>query len=374
MKRWEISMVQAAMLIAGVVSLSGHALAVSHFMRAGGRDAWMSGIFALPAAFLVVWSFYRLRMVYPNDTVVQYLPKLMGKVGYVVAAVYPLYYFTVVVFTLRMTTDWMVDSILPETPSWVMAVLYMAAVLYSAGGGLDVLARINQFLLPLLMFFGALVSVSTLPAKDYSLLTPFFEKGIGPVLATTFLGMGYFGEISVINMYNAYIRKEDRKHMLKAYSVSLIFIVMTLTGPLAGSVATLGYRVAQNMPYPTFQHWLMVSYARFFERTDLLAVHQWLAGAYVRSGLYLLMAVHGLLQLTKLEKRVPLNWALAGFALLTVVASEAFPNKPIFDQFVIDIYLPAGAYIGVVLPVVLLITAWARGLTKKRQGAKSYGG
>lgn len=367
-------MVQAAMLIAGVVSLSGHALAVSHFMRAGGRDAWMSGIFALPAAFLVVWSFYRLRMVYPNDTVVQYLPKLMGKVGYVVAAVYPLYYFTVVVFTLRMTTDWMVDSILPETPSWVMAVLYMAAVLYSAGGGLDVLARINQFLLPLLMFFGALVSVSTLPAKDYSLLTPFFEKGIGPVLATTFLGMGYFGEISVINMYNAYIRKEDRKHMLKAYSVSLIFIVMTLTGPLAGSVATLGYRVAQNMPYPTFQHWLMVSYARFFERTDLLAVHQWLAGAYVRSGLYLLMAVHGLLQLTKLEKRVPLNWALAGFALLTVVASEAFPNKPIFDQFVIDIYLPAGAYIGVVLPVVLLITAWARGLTKKRQGAKSYGG
>lgn len=375
MKRWEISAVQSAMLISGVVALTGHALAVTQFMRAGGRDAWMSGIVAFPAVVLAHWCWYKLRRRFPGDTLVQYLPKVLGIAGYPVAVAYIIYLFTIVVFTLRMTTDWMVDSILQETPTWVMGGLYMAAVTYSALGGLDVLARTNQFLLPLLTGLGIFVSVGTIQAKDYGLLTPFFENGLQPVLAATFLGIGALGgETSVVSMYDAYVLKSEQKKLFKVYLLAIVYIIITLTGPLAGSAATLGYRVAQNMPYPTFQHWLMMGFARFFERTDLLAVHQWLAGAYVRCGLYLLMAVHGCRQLTPI-KRVSWTWLLPGAALLTVIVSEsAFPNKPVFDQFILDIYLPTGLYFGIVMPPLLLLVAWVRKLGKPSQGVQTYGG
>lgn len=377
MKRWEISGLQAGWLTAGAVALTGHALAVSHFMKAGGRDAWISGIITIPLAFLAVWSLNRLRSIFPQDTIVQYLPKVLGFAGYPVAALYTLYYFTTVFFTIRMTTDWMVDSILPETPSWVISTLYMAAISYAAVSGLDVIARINQFTLPLLTCLGMLVSISTMQAKDYRLLFPLFEKGLVPVLGSGLLSLGYYGETSILAMFDAYVRQQDRKRLFKAHAWALLFILTTFTGPLAGSIATLGYRLAINMPYPTFQHWLMVSYARFFERTDLLAVHQWLAGAYVRTALYLLMAVQGSYQLTgtgALQKRLPFRWFIPGAAAVLVALSEwAVPSQPAFDQFVLQIYLPTGAGLGIFLPPLLLGIAWARGLTRTKQGAQTHG-
>ncbi|HWH71281.1 MAG TPA: endospore germination permease [Candidatus Sulfotelmatobacter sp.] len=373
MKRWEISALQQGMLIAAVCAVSGHALAVTHFLRVGGRDAWWVGIFAWPVAAVSIACWYGLRKIFPYDTLVQYLPKVLGYAGYPLAAFYSLYFFTVVVFTLRSTTDWMVDSILTETPSWVMGTLYMAAVVYAAMGGLDVLARVSQFTLPLLAANGMFVAVSTGPAKDYRLLTPFFENGLPPLLAVTVLGLGYYGESCVMAMTGAYVRKDERTKVLKANLLALLFMVTTFSGPLAGSVATLGYRVAQNMAYPTFQHWLMVSFPRFFERTDLLAVHQWLAGGYTRCGLYLLMAVHGCRQLApKIRIKERTLVAIAG--LLAVLASEyAFPHKPAFDAFVIDLYLPVGAYLGILFPVLLYVVARARGLHKQAQGAPSHG-
>ncbi|HYG59606.1 MAG TPA: endospore germination permease [Symbiobacteriaceae bacterium] len=372
MRRWEISAVQAAMLMAGVVALTGHALAVSFFIQYGGRDAWMSGIFALPVSALTIYSLVKLGRMFPGKTIIQYLPKVLGYAGHLVAALFVFYYFMVVVFTIRMTMDWMVDTILPETPTWVMGLLYMAAVAYLALGGLDVVARANQFLLPLLSVLGLTVSFGTLQAKDYRLLTPMFEDGLGPVLLASFLGMGVFGEMSVIGMLNAYVAKKDEKKMLKAHLVGLVYEVITLTGPIAGSIATLGYRVALDMPYPTFQHWLMVTLAKFFERTDLLAVHQWLAGAYVRCGLFLLMAVTGLEQLRNSKKETPSPWRIVVAALaITLFAERAFPNKLLFDKFVVEIYLPYSAFLGTFLPPVLLLIAWIRKLGKSGQAGRA---
>lgn len=372
MKTWQISSLQSGMLVAGVVALTGHALAVTYFLSAGGRDAWMAGLLAFPVAALSVWSMVRLSQRFPGQTVVEYLPSVLGLPGRLLSFAYILYYLTVVIFTLRTTMDWLVDTVLPETPSWVMGAIFMATVLYAALGGLDVIARINQFTLPLLTVLGFFVAFATMPEKDYSLLTPFFEHGLQPVFQTSLLGLGYYGEICVLMMHAAFVVPKDRKRLPIASLLALVFIVTTLTGPLAGSVATIGHKVAEMMPYPTFQHWLMVSFARFFERTDLLAVHQWLAGAYVRCGLYLLMAATGTSQLV--GKRPMLGGITAALALIAVVASELlFPNKPFFDAFVVDIYLPAGMIVGMLLPPVLLGIAALRGLQPPSRGVSGHG-
>lgn len=373
MKKWQISSLQAGMLVAGVVALTGHALAVTHFMRAGGRDAWLAGILAFPIAVFAIWCMVKLSERFPGKTVVEYLPAILGYPGYLLSTLYILYYMTVVIFTLRTTMDWLVDTILMETPSWVMGMVYMGTVAYAALGGLDIVARINQFTLPLLTVLGFLVSFATMPEKDYTLLTPMFEHGWGPVMLVTILGLGYYGETSILMMHSAYVVKDERKKLLKAYLLALVFVVTTLTGPLAGSVATLGHRVAEIMPYPTFQHWMMVSFARFFERTDLLAVHQWLAGAFVRCALYVLMAAAGSSQITK--QKLNLRWTTAALAFIAVIASEMiFPTKPFFDQFVIRIYLPAGVVMGILLPPLLLGIAALRGLNPgAAKGASTHG-
>jgi len=374
LKRWEISALQAGMLIASTAAMSGHALAVPQFLLAGGRDTWMAGLFALPFGILAAWALARLRQMFPNDTLVQYLPKVLGHAGHVVAAIYVLYFFVVVVFTLRITTDWLVESILTETPSWILGALYMAAVTYTALGGLDVVARTNQFTLPLLIVFGMLVSLSTMQAKDYRLLMPFFERGYRQVAAASFLCLGYYGEISVTGMYGAYVRQNEGKQLFKVYLAALFFAAMVFSGPLAGALATLGYRVAQNMPYPTYQHWLMVSYARFFERTDLLAVHQWLVGAYVRCGLYLLLTARGVCQVARV-KRVPEKWVLVALAAAAILVSQlAWESKMAFDEFILNIYLPWGAYVGTLLPPVIWLIALARGFGKASRGSQTYGG
>lgn len=358
------------MLVAGAVSLTGHALAVSHIVRAGGRDAWLTGPLAFPLALTSIWSLVRLSRIFPGMTVAQYAPKVIGPPGYLLSIAYLTYYLAAVIFTLRLTTDWLVDTILPATPPWVMGTVYMTLVLYCALGGLDVLARTNQFTLPLLTALGLLVSFGSMHAKDYGVLAPFLENGSGPVVSATVLSLGYFGEASILAMFNAYVTPKDRPRTLKAYTLALLFLLFTLTGPIAGSIATLGYRAVQSMPYPTFQHWLMVTLARFFERSDLLAVHQWLAGAFVRCGLFLLMSVHGIRQLT--GSKLDLRWGLV-VASAGVVAGSAllFASKPVVDQFVQSVYLPTSAVLGILVPPLLLGVAWLRGLARTAPGVKS---
>lgn len=371
MPKWEISSMQAGWLAAGVVAITGHALAVSQFLSVGGRDSWLIGALALPVAFVGIWSLARLGRRFPGQTLVQYTPKILGYFGYVVAAVFLVYFFLTIVFTLRMTTDWLADSILPDTPAWLMGALYMGAVLYPALLGLDVLARANQYALPVLTFLGMLIAAGTYPAKDYHLLLPLFEHGFGPVTAATFLGIGYIGEMSILGMFGAYVRPQDRGKVQWAYILALVYVIIALTGPLAGSIATLGYRVAQNMAYPTFQHWLTLRLARFFERSDLLAVHQWLVGAYVRCGVYLLMVSKGSLQLV--GSKAKFTWVTVVTTVLATAASQLlFPTRAIFDTFIRSIYLPAGAVLGVGIPPLLLAVAWIRGLAKG-SGSRSHG-
>ncbi|MFZ5828309.1 MAG: GerAB/ArcD/ProY family transporter [Bacillota bacterium] len=369
---WQISALQAAMLVAGSVSLTGHALAVTFFLQAGGRDSWMSGLISLPIAAVAIWSMVKLSHLYPGKSLVEYLPSVLGFAGYPLAGLYLLYYLTTVIFTLRMTTDWLVDSVLMQTPSWVLGLTYMLSILYCAVQGLDVVARVNQFTLPLLSGLGVLVALGTAKAKDYSLLMPFFEFGLGPVLSATFLGLGYFGEMSILLMMGGYVNPKERPRLVRNSLIALLFVVITLTGPLAGSIATLGYRAAEQMPYPTFTHWMLVSLARFFERTDLLAVHQWLAGAYVRCALFLLLAVKGGTQLFRVKK--PSNISLLVVGLLAVAGAELlFPHKPYFDEFIRTVYLPAGAFLGILLPPVLLMVAVVRGASRPSQGVGGHG-
>lgn len=366
MKKWEISALQAGMLIPGTVSITGHALAASYFLETGGRDTWMAGLFALPPALISIWALNRLNRLFPGQTQTQYLPKVLGWPGYLLALLYLLYYLLVVVFTMRLTVDWLLETILPETPPLVMHLLYMIAVLYAARAGLDVLARINQFTLPVLTALGFLVSLGTAQAKDYTRLTPLFEYGLGPVLATTFLVLGHYGEGCILAMFSAYVNPKQRPALGRAHMLGLLYVALTMAGPLAGSVATLGYQVAENMPYPTFQHWLMINIARFFERTDLLAVHQWLAGIYVRVGVYLLLAVEGARQLTGIKLKR--QWLLAAAAAGVVVASFVlFPQKRAFDLFVRSLYLPIGVVMGILTPPLVYAVAYLRGLERRRR-------
>lgn len=363
MKRWEISSLQAGWLVAGVVAVTGHGLATTFFLQAGGRDTWLSGILAAPVVVVAVWAFASLSQLFPGKTIVEYLPQILGHAGYLVAALYPLFWLATVVFTLRMTSDWLTDTILPETPSWVLSTLYMLTVLFAARYGLDALARINQFLLPLLSLFGMFISTGTMQIKDYRLLLPLLQHGPGPALMATWLSLGYFGEMSVATGVGAAVRPRDRGRLLRAYLYAYLFLAITLTGPLAGGISVLGYRVAANMPYPSFQHWLMVSFAHFFERTDLLAVHQWLAGAYVRSAVFLLMAAECGTRLVR--SRRPPGWVMPGLGLLCVLLAElVFPAKPAFDWFVGHVYLPTSAVLGMIMPPLFLTAAYVRGLQR----------
>lgn len=363
-----ISAVQCGMLVAGTTSITNHALAVTYLLQAGGRDAWLSGLIAAPLAFLAMAALVGLSRSFPRLSIIEYLPRLLGGVlGRVVGLAYIIYFLLAAIFTLRRTTDWLVDSLLPETPPWLIASLYLLACLYLALGGIEPLARMNQFTLVSLTILGMFISTMTMPQKDYGLLRPIMEHGPLPALLAGLVALGILGELCVLSMFVHYAPPTSRT--LKATLVGVLYAVVTMTGPVSGSIAALGHRQSSNMPYPTFQQWLLISFARFFERTDLLAVHQWLVGAYVRLGLFLYAAGLGLGQLTGSKRWRPLA---AVSAVAVIISSLAlFRNTISFDAFIVFIYFPAGGLMGILLPLLLWSLAAVRGML--RRGNAPYG-
>ncbi len=367
----EISAFQAGMVVATITAISNHALSLTYLVRAGGRDAWMAGFVILPPMLLVIAAVVSLSNAFPGRSLVQYLPKVLGPgLGHVLAGAYIIYFLLSAIFGLRRTTDWMIDSVLTETPAVVIAALYLAACLYVALGGIEILARVNQLTLPTLTIVGMFVSVMTMPAKNYQLLLPMFEYGLGPVFTSSVVALCIFGEISVLAMFTQYVK--DRQRLFKAGAWGVVYAAWVMIGPTAGAIASLGYRQAANMPYPTYQQWLLVSFARFIERTDLLTVHQWLVGAYVRTGLLIWAAAQGTSQLLGIKR-----WRLfliGGGVLVLASSLVPFPDVTRFDVFVTRYYLPVSGFMGVLLPLLIWVVAAVRGQLSKGGSRRAKAG
>jgi len=223
-KDGKISGSQELLLMLNFLLASAFIIIPSAVVNGAKQDGWMAIILATVTGIGIAMLYTTLGLRFPRQTLVQYAQLILGKIpGKTVGLLFMWFALHLGALVLRNFGDFMVVTLMPETPRIVFHMLIMFVIALALYGGLEVLCRFNQVLTPIVVISIIFIIILTFTIKDFDLknLLPVLEDGFIPVLKTSLIPITFpFGETVLFTMILPYINKPEEAK--KAHVTAMI--------------------------------------------------------------------------------------------------------------------------------------------------------
>ncbi|GAB4264915.1 GerAB/ArcD/ProY family transporter [Thermincola ferriacetica] len=358
LKDEKIASTQMLFLLVTVVSVTAFLFVPAITSETAGRDGWIS-VFFLATGFGVIVSLVcaRLGLYFPDQTIIEYAPQLVGPVlGKTIGLLYFIFFLHVNAIIVREFGDFLVTAFMPETPLLVFNIVVLMLAASAVRNGFEVIVRMNQFLFPL--FIGALLIIITLNIGEMNPgnLLPVLERGIKPVILGSLTPSAWRGEVVVVLMLLPYLNKSEEARNTLIIAVLLIAIILSVL--IMASTMVFGPLQDSHFMFPTLELAKYISLGEFLERMEAVIVIVWVAGITIKVAVFYLAAVLACAQFFKVENERPLVYPMG---IITLVFSVSmFGNSRELVDFISKVF-PIYAFVfELFIPAFLLLVATIR--------------
>jgi spore germination protein KB len=132
-------------------------------------------------------------------------------------------------------------------------------------------------------------------------LTPFLEKGIGPMLHGGIPTTSRWSELAWMAMIVPYIMNKQK--FTKAIFGGVVLVNIYFLIIMVPIVAIFGMELTKITVFPTYSLVEMISIGQFFERIDAVVLGIWVFGAFLKISIFYYAAVLGSTQLFGLKEQ-----------------------------------------------------------------------
>ncbi|HHT01942.1 MAG TPA: endospore germination permease, partial [Firmicutes bacterium] len=279
--------------------------------------AWLisiaSTLLSLPFVALVV----RLGQRFPDMTILQYTQVLLGPWAGKLLGIFLLLSFFVIATTIDRAfgVAWTIGPMV-ETPLLVFALFFTFLAANAARNGLEVIARIAEMLMFIIITLLLLVYILPYPAFNPENLKPWIEDW-GLLFQHTFqhilTGTYFFTQFIVIGMIMPYLNR-PQEAMRPAIMATLISGgLMTIQ---CFSLVLVFGMTANTFTLPTLSLVQAISFGEFFERWEVLTLVFWTVPTGAKLALFLWVLAVGTGQLCNLGSFQPLCYPIGALVCL----------------------------------------------------------
>ncbi|MGE5398577.1 MAG: GerAB/ArcD/ProY family transporter [Chitinophagales bacterium] len=326
------------------------------------QDAWITAIIATLLGLINVLVIVYLGRRFPGLTIIEYLPLILGKpLGKLLAILYCFWFLFINAFIIRTVGIFLNTTFMPNTPVGVFDVTMVALTFFALRSGLEVWARVNEILLPIIIL--ALLAVITLPLPDmdFRRLLPIGVHPVGILVLSSFISASWRGEIFAVGMFLPSLNREQ--HMVRNLIIGALLVGVILGLVEIATVAVFGGTNTGQLEFPFFSLARVISLAKIFDRMEIVIVMTWVIGTFIKICVFLYSATKGITQVVGFKN---FQYILFPIALLSVaLADNIVPDVAQITDFMTNVW---GAYgllsFELVIPVLLLLVTVIRG--KKR--------
>jgi spore germination protein KB len=358
LERGKISGIQTFYILVFLVSATALEFLPAISFQVAGRDAWMAPALSTLAGIYVALVITSLGKRFPGQTLIQYLPNILGNwLGRLVGLFYLVYFFYTNCLVVREFVE-LPNLILPETPTILLKAIMVWLCAWAVREGLEVLARTIEITFPItfLAFVGSIIlAVITGKGFTHSLL-PLLENGVEPVIRATFTTNAWRGEIILLAMLLPYLARPEEGKRWAIWAV--IFLGVILTANAIISALLFGPTVSR-MTFPTFSLLRIVNIGGVVERLESIAVVFWIISLYAKIAIFYYVTVLGTAQLLNLRDYRPLVFPFG--VILVALAHYLFGGNIAFVKHITTSWPPFAYIFEYLLPTLLLFFALSRG-------------
>jgi spore germination protein KB len=361
----KITPMQMLLLLFPTIVATAVLLVPSVTERHAGRDMWLSPIWAMLAGFAVVLTAWALHRRFPDETLIEIGERVLGKApGRIVGIIYVFFYWHAGGMLVRQYGEFVSGVFLMETPTPVIMGGMLVVCAYAVRGGVEVLGRCAQIIIPAVLGMYALLVLLQLPSLEPGRLLPMFEFGILPSLKGSIVPQAWYTEFIAVSFLYPSLTDRSKGLRWAVFAVLLVAFFLTLTNLVA---LMLFGEMAGRLVYPVMSAARYIVVADFLEHLEAFVMAIWVFGTFVKIALFYHLLVQCTARTAGLSDWRPIAMPVGLLILLSGIWSV--PNL----QEMIDVLDSSSVFelvsVQLAIPVLLLLVALIRG--KKAAAAEA---
>ncbi|KEO82594.1 GerAB/ArcD/ProY family transporter, partial [Tumebacillus flagellatus] len=253
------------------------------------QDSWLVYLLAGAVVAVCLWMLIRVSKRFEGSDLYEALVRRFKVAGRGVVLLYTLLIFFILCRDLRMLTDFVNIQLLQKTPLMAISLLVAVTIVFIARGGIEMLGRITELYLPLLLL--VVLTLPLLTAKEFEprYFKPVLDSGIPQVLKSGWMAFGYLTEILILPFILPYKIFNMRNGL-----IGLGGGVFFLTLLIALDLLTLGPHIGSRFMYPNIELIRQIRITDFLDRFDIAVISIWLPSIVTKIGYGVYIVSHGL--------------------------------------------------------------------------------
>lgn len=327
-------------------------------MGASAKEAaWLATLLGGGAGLALAWVWGRLHALFPDMTLIGYSRRVLGPwAGGLVGLLYVWYALHLGSLVLRNFGEFLITSLLPDTPISVIHISLMLLSVYAVRHGLEPLGRSAQILV--IVVVGLIAATSVLLAKEVKppYFLPLLGDGIPSILRAAATVLAFpFGEVVLFSMVLNRVRPSDSARRSLLISMGAAVLLLTLVTALG--VGVLGVHIRGASRFASLAMIRQILIADFITNLDAVVVGAWVSTGYLKVSACLYICATALAELLGLDDFRPLLFPLAAIVVgLSILVYQDTSQMAAF----LSVWPVYSAPFQILLPLLLLVTAAIR--------------
>ncbi|MFH5185801.1 endospore germination permease [Paenibacillus sp. TAB 01] len=330
------------------------------------QDAWISGLLGAAAGIPLLFVFYALARLYPDQSLFGFLPQLAGKwLGTGISILYMFYFFQMTAVLAREVGDFLTTQIIPETPIQSILLMYLAIVIYGTRLGMHTLTRTAELLFFAFGFLFLILTVFISPQIELQNVQPVWEKGIKPVMAGAITSASFpYLEIGSIFLLLPYVKRTKGTGRSILWGALIGGFVINIL--LVLSILVLNHTITSAQMYPTYSLAKKINVAHFLTRLEAMLAVMWFITIFIKTCVNFHALCLGFQQVLRLNRYDRITLPLGMIILVFSIASA--PNITYYNE-VLGSYWPFFDFtFSAALPLLLCLAGFVRKKAARKAG------
>lgn len=365
---WQLTSIMISSMIGvGILIIPRTATKLLHQM------GWLGPIAGALIASVAVAAIVYLGNQFPGRTFVEFMPRIFGgAIGTLCVFLFILYQFLNAGITARLFGEVVVTSVLPQTPLEVIIITLLLLVMFLCCHEIEVVARINELLIPFLLFPSLLIPLVSFMNADWYNLLPFQLESLKHIMETGLNTYTLYTGYELLMVYFAFAIPGARLGVASMTGMSFALVVYLLT--VVAGITVFGYEELQRLVWPTLELVKVTQRTGWFlERFESAFLAIWVASVFTTIGNMLYATIFSLRRWFR--KGIRFQRITAIVIMVPLFFLTLVPQN-IVELFSYTQHLTAvGFLITIIIPILLAITQFMRNqFNKGREVNNEKGG
>lgn len=268
-----------------VAQLGGASIIYLPGMIEAGRDVWISNIIASIIGYMVIFSHYLPLSLCPGSSMTKVLNKYWGKLLGGLINLYYSFFFFILCCLIVSDVFYFGKITMPETPGYIFIIFFLIPAVYGIKLGLEVMTRLIELLMPILVIIYCILSILVLPKLDFQKLLPVMAEGVKPILSGSIPNMNFpYAQILPIVFYYRHtkISSREQSKFLKYTFMGIFLATIILTLRALASAAAFEEATLKTLTFPPFSTIRIIEIGDIVERLDPLLLAVFYATTYFK--------------------------------------------------------------------------------------------